>query len=312
MTRLYSWEVLKRHYSSEPAQTAGIEKTKALLDLHLSSLGIHLSTKPFDLKDLIPIVGKQVAQRSQEWIRYYNIGFNVEYIVSLCAQSADKNLRKHMPPQALEHAVQGLRGLVATVEPRLQTLIAPLLHVTQGSSPELSAVNAVHQALLSSIDSYFAEAAAETPVAGAPKIFIAHGANHAVRDAIIVYLNTELRLNISVMQHVANAGRALPEKFEEAAAGCNFAVFILSADDHMVDKTTGREVKRARQNVILEVGYFWGLLGRRAGVAFLVEKDPLMELPSDIEGIAWIPITPDLSQTKLELLKELRHHKLVS
>jgi hypothetical protein len=30
-----------------------------------------------------------------------------------------------------------------------------------------------------------------------------------------------------------------------------------------------------------------------------------MELPSDIQGIGWIPITPDLAETKLLLRREL-------
>ena len=42
-----------------------------------------------------------------------------------------------------------------------------------------------------------------------------------------------------------------------------------------------KPIKRTRQNVILEVGYFWWALGRRGNVAFLVD-DLEMELPSDI------------------------------
>lgn len=138
------------------------------------------------------------------------------------------------------------------------------------------------------------------------RVFIVHGRNHVVRDKIDLYLTKELGLHTLVMQAGPHAGRTLPEKFEEIAADCGFAVFLLTADDHLQDLKNNVTLKRARQNVILEVGYFWGALGRRKRVAFLVEVDPEMELPTDILGIGWIALTPDLAQTKLQLQGELR------
>ena len=113
------------------------------------------------------------------------------------------------------------------------------------------------------------------------------------------------------MQAGAHLGRSLPEKFEEIARECSFAVFIMTADDVLRINKSGKLIKRARQNVILEVGYFWGLLGRHGNVAFLVENDPDMELPSDIQGLGWIPITPDLGETKLQLHSEFRSAGLI-
>ena len=138
------------------------------------------------------------------------------------------------------------------------------------------------------------------------KVFIVHGKNHTLRDKIDLYLTKNLGLDTVVMEAGPHGGRTLPEKFEELARSCAFAVFILSADDHLVDKATENDIHRARQNVILEVGFFWGALGRKGKVAFLVESHPDMELPSDIQGIGWIPITNDLAQTKLRLESELR------
>ena len=104
-------------------------------------------------------------------------------------------------------------------------------------------------------------------------------------------------------------GRTLPEKFEEIAGRCDFAVLILSADDNLIDKDTNKIIKRARQNVILEVGYFWGALRRRGNVAFLIH--PEIEIPSDLQGIGWIRITDDLGETKLQLRKELENAGLL-
>ena len=53
------------------------------------------------------------------------------------------------------------------------------------------------------------------------------------------------------------------------------------------------------------------MLGRRGKVAFLVENDDLMELPSDIQGLGWIALTNDLAETKLRLQKELNDANII-
>jgi predicted nucleotide-binding protein len=143
------------------------------------------------------------------------------------------------------------------------------------------------------------------------RVFIVHGHNTTVRDKIDLFLTKELKVQTVVMQAGHFGGRTLPEKFEELAATCSFAVFILTADDILKNQADNHELKRARQNVILEVGYFWGALGRLGKVAFLVDQDPQMDLPSDIQGVGWIPITSDLAETKMKLQKELEAAKIV-
>jgi predicted nucleotide-binding protein len=138
------------------------------------------------------------------------------------------------------------------------------------------------------------------------KVFLVHGRNLSIRDSIDLFLSKELRLTTVVMEAGAHEGRTLPEKFESLAAQCSFAIFIITLDDSLTDNTTGKKIKRARQNVILEVGYFWGRLGRQRKVAFLVQEDMEKDLPSDIDGIGWIPITKDLALTKQKLTQELR------
>ncbi|HKY36514.1 MAG TPA: nucleotide-binding protein [Polyangiaceae bacterium] len=144
----------------------------------------------------------------------------------------------------------------------------------------------------------------ESEAAVGKKVFIVHGHNHTIRDQIDLFLSKELRLETRIMQDEPNGGRTLPEKFEDVADECGFAVFILSADDQLTD-SSGKRVLRARQNVILEVGFFWGKLGRRHKLAVLVEHADQIELPSDMTGLAWIGITPDLALTKEKLRKEL-------
>jgi predicted nucleotide-binding protein len=144
---------------------------------------------------------------------------------------------------------------------------------------------------------------AQRSAAAGREVFIVHGRNHTIRDKVDLYLTKDLGLTTVVMQAGAMRGLTLPEKFEQAAKRAAFAVFLLTADDTM--SIDGRVFRRARQNVVLEIGYFWGLLGRQGNVAFLVEDHPDMELPSDIVGIGLIPITSDLGETKLRLRQEL-------
>ncbi len=123
---------------------------------------------------------------------------------------------------------------------------------------------------------------------------------------IDLWLRDELGLSTVVMQAGASIGRTLVEKFEQMAAKCGYAIIILSADDESVEHGTGKKVKRARQNVIFEAGYFMGALKRMGNITFLVENVPGMDLPTDISGIGYISIAEGLGAAKEELRRELR------
>ncbi len=142
------------------------------------------------------------------------------------------------------------------------------------------------------------------------KIFIVHGSNHTVRDEIKTYLIKDLSIPedmIEVLEMEPYKGRTLIEKFEDVASRCRFAIIILSGDDVLWIPPLNRE-RRARQNVILELGFFWGRLGRQ-NLALLV--DSRIKRPSDIDGVGYIPITGDLARTKVELQKELKAAGLI-
>lgn len=143
------------------------------------------------------------------------------------------------------------------------------------------------------------------------KIFLVHGRNITVVNQINTFLTTELNLETTIMSLEPHGGRDLTEKFEEIANQCSYAIFFFTADDDLILKHENKNVKRVRQNVILEFGYFWGLLGRRKKVAILLENVPDIELPSDIYNLGWIPITSDLGETKYKLHKELSNAQII-
>ncbi|QYD71084.1 nucleotide-binding protein [Paraburkholderia edwinii] len=99
----------------------------------------------------------------------------------------------------------------------------------------------------------------------------------------------------------ANQGGTVIEKFE-ANSDVAFAVVLLTPDD------VGRSIKkeklkpRARQTVVLELGYFIGHLGRDK-VCALRRGD--VELPSDYVGVVWEKMD-DGGSWKLALARELK------
>jgi hypothetical protein len=77
----------------------------------------------------------------------------------------------------------------------------------------------------------------------------------------------------------ASTGATIVEKLE-AYANVAFAVVLLTPDD-VGGIVGGPQNARARQNVVLELGYFLGRLGRKRTCALVVEG---IEIPSDFSG----------------------------
>lgn len=105
------------------------------------------------------------------------------------------------------------------------------------------------------------------------------------------------------MEEQPNQGRTIIEKFEEEAQKVGFAVVLLTPDDEGRLRGGDNEYKpRARQNVIFELGYFAGVLGRHR-VCALMKED--VEIPSDYDGLLYISMG-DPDAWKLRLSRELR------
>ena len=92
-------------------------------------------------------------------------------------------------------------------------------------------------------------------------------------------------------------GRTIIQKFREEAKDVGFAVVLLSPDDE-----TAEGQSRARQNVILELGFFLGALGPER-VAALKKGD--VETPSDFDGVIYTAFDAGGSW-KVALSKELQ------
>jgi len=115
------------------------------------------------------------------------------------------------------------------------------------------------------------------------KVFVVHGHDEAVKEAVARFL-TKLDLEPVILHEQPNMGRTIIEKFE-AHANVGFAVVLLTPDD-ACGATRSEQRKRARQNVVLELGYFMGKLGRLRVCALYVGG---VELPSDVNGVLYVP-----------------------
>ncbi len=92
----------------------------------------------------------------------------------------------------------------------------------------------------------------------------------------------------SSLEERPDAGRTIIEKFEQESEHVGFALILLTPDDLAIDPATpDRTAERARQNVIFELGYFVGRLGR--GRVCLLRKGNI-EMPSDLQGVIYKPI----------------------
>ena len=129
------------------------------------------------------------------------------------------------------------------------------------------------------------------------KVFIVHGHAEAVNQEVARTIE-KLGLEAIILREQPNTGKTIIEKFEEYAKDVNFAVILLTADD----KIEGEDFFRARQNVVFEMGYFMGALGRRNVMCILQEN---VEKPGDIDGVVYT-IIDKAGGWKYSLIKELK------
>ena len=122
---------------------------------------------------------------------------------------------------------------------------------------------------------------------GAKKVFIVHGHNEGVRESVARFLE-KLNLAPIVLHEQPNRGRTIIEKFFDYAE-VTFAVVLLTADDYggTQELKKRKPRPRARQNVILELGFFLGKLGRERVCALYEEG---VEIPSDYQGVLFVPL----------------------
>jgi predicted nucleotide-binding protein len=135
------------------------------------------------------------------------------------------------------------------------------------------------------------------------RVFVVHGHDNEMKQAVARTVE-RLGLEAVILHEKPNRGQTIIEKIERFS-DVGFAVVLLSPDDTGYSNATGPDVAkpRARQNVILELGYFAGKLGRENVVAL---HRGSIELPSDYDGVLYTPYDSDSGAWRSELVAELK------
>jgi predicted nucleotide-binding protein len=114
------------------------------------------------------------------------------------------------------------------------------------------------------------------------KVFIVHGQDELAKITLARVIEQQ-GLEAVILHEQVSKGMTIPEKLTHYGK-VGFAVVLLTPDDVGRRKDQSDDQPRARQNVIMELGFFLGMLGRDKVFALL--KDDI-EMPSDYVGVVY-------------------------
>lgn len=132
-------------------------------------------------------------------------------------------------------------------------------------------------------------------------VFIIHGRNEAKWRELKDIVKSQFRLNpIVLMEEPEIGSETVIEKFERHAETCSYAIALFTPDDEVT--SGGETYLQARPNVIYELGWFCGRLGR-PGVMLLLQTGTT--LFSDFGGIIRKEFSKNISEKTAEIRASL-------
>jgi predicted nucleotide-binding protein len=132
-------------------------------------------------------------------------------------------------------------------------------------------------------------------------VFIIHGRDEAKWRELKDIVQDEFGLRPIVLVEKPDAGcNTVVEKFEHYAVTCSYAIAVFTPDDE-VNSATGTYLQ-ARPNVIYELGWFCGRLGRSNAMLLLKDSTALF---SDFGGIIQKRFSLSISEKTVEMMRDL-------
>jgi predicted nucleotide-binding protein len=129
-------------------------------------------------------------------------------------------------------------------------------------------------------------------------VFLVHGHDEPMLREVETFLSS-VGVRPIIMQDVGDRSMSLLQKFFRVSGEAKFAIVMVSGDDLGAEKHKAERWMigkwalklRARQNVILELGYFFGLLGWER--VFVLQREDRgafrdFEMPSDLGGVPFV------------------------
>jgi len=122
----------------------------------------------------------------------------------------------------------------------------------------------------------------------AATIFIVHGSETPRAEQVARTVEKYTGREAVILHLEPNGGKTVIEKLESNAATAAFAVIILSGDDVGSRAVEPYDLKpRGRQNVVFEMGFFFGHIGRAKTCVLF---DTSVEKPSDLGGLVYVAL----------------------
>jgi predicted nucleotide-binding protein len=132
-------------------------------------------------------------------------------------------------------------------------------------------------------------------------VFVVHGHDDVALEKLTHFIE-HLGLHPIVLRDVPSRGQTIIAKIEHYSR-VGYVVVLLTPDDvGFSKKRPDRKERRARQNVIFELGFFLGKLGP-SRVCSLYKKG--VEILSDYQGVVYIPMNAD-DRWKAGLVREFK------
>jgi predicted nucleotide-binding protein len=143
------------------------------------------------------------------------------------------------------------------------------------------------------------ELAAPAAAAKPRRVFITHGNTEEWRK-VQPFIEKDVRIETIELAQQYNGGQTIIEKLIANADRCDSAVIVWTGDD--VDDAG---VRRARENVMHEIGFFQGRYGR--GRVILLHEEGV-NVPSNLYGLVYSPFPKGTVEASFHLLqRELTH-----
>ncbi len=197
------------------------------------------------------------------------------------------------PPRSVNYYVS---GYVSVEDLPLQKIIASCRKRLEDS---IDSLDGIYERL-----ELYDELMPKVPYTSGNEIFIVHGRDDGAKETVARFVE-KISLKVTILHEQPTGGsRTIIEKLEKYADNAGFAVVLLTPDDvgSLKDTIEHGSKPRARQNVVFELGYFMGKLGRER-VCPLFKGD--IENPSDIDGVVYVSM--DNEDWKLKLGQEMKN-----
>ena len=137
-------------------------------------------------------------------------------------------------------------------------------------------------------------------------VFVVHGHDEGNMLRLEKLIRDRWGLETIILKFEPGKGRTLIEKFEEEADRARFAVVLITPDDLI--ETQDGVYTQARPNVVFELGWFYGRIGRQR-VCILSKSGT--KLHSDLDGINRVDFDESVEEAILGIETELSSAGLI-